>query len=118
MRIMKPSKAADHPARRNGWTEERREAFLVALAGGIDVRRACVHVGLSRQAAYKLRRRDPGFAREWQGALRTARVCAEERFLATLPEGLLEIMASLSTRCELREAGIISQDSVRVVARV
>jgi len=104
--------------RHDGWTPERKRRFLDLLTSGLDVRRACAGVGLSRQAAYRLRRRDAAFSREWSAAQRAARICAEEAFLAMLPERLLRTMSALSGECELRGAGKIAQDSVRVVAEV
>jgi hypothetical protein len=41
------------PVRKDGWTLERRRRFLALLAAGLDVRRACDQVGMSRQAAYR-----------------------------------------------------------------
>jgi len=108
----------ERPVRHDGWTPARRRQFIEGLAAGRDVRRACAGVGLSREAAYKLRRRDPVFAQEWQTALRTARENAAEAFLASLPENLRRTMSELSARCELRGAGKPAQDTVRVVARV
>ena len=126
-----------HPIRRDGWTPERRELFLELLTAGLDVRRACKRVGMSRQAAYTLRRRDPAFAQAWDGALRSARVADDEAFLAMLPEPLRRTMSEmfgecnhrgsegpprtvsgLSGECKLRDAGGGAQDSVRVVAGV
>jgi hypothetical protein len=120
MRIMNTTKQA--PAnpryRHDGWTPERRKLFLGFLARGLDVRRACAGVRLSRQAAYKLRRREPEFARAWDAALRSARQAAEDAFLAMLPERLLRTMSELSGGCELGAAGKEPQDSVRVVRGV
>ena len=82
--------------RRDGWTAERRQVFLEALAAGHDVRRACGFVGLSRQAAYKLRGRDGEFAGQWDAAQRNARQAARNAFLARLPERLLRTMSELS----------------------
>jgi hypothetical protein len=87
--------AARPTRRRDGWTPERRERFLDCLAAGTDVRRACARVGLSREGAYRLRRRDAAFARDWQTALRTARLCADEAFLAMLPDRLRQVMAAV-----------------------
>jgi len=101
--------------RHDGWTPERRELFLGLLARGHDERRACAEVRLSRQAAYKLRRREPGFAQAWDAALRSTRQAAEDAFLAMLPERLLRTMSELSGECELRPAAKEPQDSVRVV---
>ena len=106
------------PIRRDGWTPERRRRFLELLAAGLDVRRACAGVGLSRQAAYTLRRRDPAFARVWDGALRSARAADDEAFLAMLPERLLRTLSELSGECKLRNGGGVAQDSVRFVAGV
>jgi hypothetical protein len=106
------------PIRRDGWTSERRRRFVELLDAGLDVRRACAGVGLSRQAAYTLRRREPAFAEAWDGALRAARAAEDERFLAMLPERLLRTMSELSGECKLRDAIAAAQDSVRVVVRV
>jgi|SRR5688572_19133546 hypothetical protein len=68
-----------------GWTLERRVQFLRCLAEKGGVRRACAQVGLSRQGAYKLRARNPEFARIWDAALVAAREARIERLLAALP---------------------------------
>jgi len=99
----------DHPeitrtARSDGWTPARRRQFLGALAAGRDISRACVEVGLSRQAAYKLRRRDPAFAEDWNAALGTAHEKAVEKFLAMLPENLRRTLSGSPTACELGQA--------------
>ena len=90
------------PIRRDGWTLERRRRFLELLGAGFDVRRACAGVGMSRQTAYALRRREPEFARGWEQALRSARAAADAAFLAILPERLLRTMSELSGECKLR----------------
>ena len=59
--------------RHDGWTPERRAQFLDRLAQDGNVLAACAHVRLSREAAYRLRRRDPLFARAWAAALALAR---------------------------------------------
>ena len=104
--------------RRDGWTPERRRRFLELLAAGLDVRRACGGVGLSRQAAYALRRRDPAFARAWDGALRSARTAVDEAFLAMLPERLLRTVSELSGECKLRGSAGAARDTVTSVAGV
>ena len=88
--------------RRDGWTPERRRQFLELLATGADVRRACARVGLSREGAYRLRRRDCGFARAWDAARRSARVRDEAAFYAMLPEKVRRILSQASGGCELR----------------
>jgi hypothetical protein len=62
----------------HGWTPERKALFLDHLSHKGNVRAAAARVGLSREAAYKIRRRDPLFARGWAAALSLAReACAE-----------------------------------------
>ena len=62
----------------HGWTPERKALFLDLLSHKGNVRAAAARVGLSREAAYKLRRRDPLFARGWAAALSLAReACVE-----------------------------------------
>lgn len=58
----------------NQLTPERQVQFLSVLATNGNVRAACTAVGTSAHTAYKLRRRDPLFARGWAGALAAARV--------------------------------------------
>ena len=58
-------------SRRGGWSPQRQADFLGFLAETGSVLAACERVGLSREAAYKLRRR-PGaksFAAAWDAAL-------------------------------------------------
>jgi hypothetical protein len=104
MRIMTDASEplVSRPIRRDGWTSERRQRFLELLGAGSDVRRACAGVGMSRQTAYALRRRDPAFARSWVDALRAARTAEDERFLAMLPDNLRRTMSELSGACQLR----------------
>ena len=59
--------------RHDGWTPERTRLFFETLAAGHSVVRACARAGLSRRSAYKARRRDPGFAHQWQAAQQSAR---------------------------------------------
>lgn len=56
---------------RNGWTPEKQAHFLGWLAETGSVSIACARVGMSRNTAYKLRRK-PGaesFAAAWDAAL-------------------------------------------------
>jgi hypothetical protein len=64
--------------RRDGWTAERTTQFLNHLANDGSVRAACARVGMSREAAYQLRRRDALFARAWNAALVLAREASAE----------------------------------------
>lgn len=52
-----------------GWTPDRQTRFLDHLSTNGNVRSACRRIGLSREAAYRLRRRDPLFARGWAAAV-------------------------------------------------
>ena len=61
------------PAPGHGWTPALKARFLDRLAAHGNARAACRNVGLSAEAAYKLRRRDPLFARGWAAALLLAR---------------------------------------------
>ena len=57
--------------RRDGWSVARQAAFLAMLSRTRNVRRAAAHVGLSRESAYRLRRR-PGaesFAAAWDAII-------------------------------------------------
>lgn len=91
--------------RRDGWTELRRAGFLECLSAIADVKHACAFVGMSRQSAYRLRARDPGFAAAWDAALRAAHEAAVRAFLAELPESLLRTLSRLSAMCHLQPSG-------------
>lgn len=69
---------ASFTVRHDGWTPERQARFLDRLAARGNVRLACRHVGMSPEAAYRLRRRDELFARGWAAALLKAREVAEQ----------------------------------------
>jgi hypothetical protein len=58
-------------ARRDGWTAERQHAFIAALARTGCVGRAALEVGMSRESAYRLRRRRgaESFAAAWDSIL-------------------------------------------------
>lgn len=69
-----PDNAQFLPAtRRDGWSPALKGAFLDRLAARGNVRLACAAVGMSREAAYRLRRHEPLFARGWDAALAIAR---------------------------------------------
>ncbi|PQM28324.1 hypothetical protein CVO77_07470 [Sphingopyxis lindanitolerans] len=52
-----------------GWTRAKREAFLVELAASCNIVRAAALVGMGQSGAYRLRKREPDFAAQWQAAL-------------------------------------------------
>lgn len=56
----------------HGFTPERRVLFAEELAASGNVRRACAVAGISRNTAYKARRRDPVLAQAWDAALTLA----------------------------------------------
>lgn len=61
--------------RHDGWSPDKQVTFLEALARTGNVRAAATYAGLSRESAYKLRRRADGraFARAWDAAIIHAR---------------------------------------------
>lgn len=76
--------------RHDGWTRERKALFLEALAARGNVRAACASVGMSREAAYKLRRREALFARGWDTALVLARDVTAETLADRAIDGIEE----------------------------
>ena len=80
----------DRAPRHDGWTPERKMRFLDSLAEKGNVRHACGRVGLSQQAAYVLRRRDPVFARAWAAALVLGRESCEQILADRAIDGIEE----------------------------
>ena len=76
--------------RRDGWTEARQARFLEHLAQRGSVRAACAAVGMSREAAYQLRRRDPLVARAWAAALELAREVGVQELACRAIDGIEE----------------------------
>ena len=58
-------------ARRDGWTEERQRLFIRALVATRSVGQAAQAAGMSRESAYRLRRREGAgsFAAAWDSIL-------------------------------------------------
>lgn len=73
-----------------GWTPERMARFLSLLAEAGNVRACAQACGLSAQSVYKLRRRDPLFARAWQAAVLLARDHSEQVLASRALEGVEE----------------------------
>lgn len=67
--MSQPPPDSSRRPRRNGWTFERRKVFLDVLRVRGDVTRAAEVAGMSREGAYRLRRRCPKFARLWDAAM-------------------------------------------------
>ena len=63
---------SDPPPDNSRWTGPKAMAFLHALAQHGKVAAAARGVGMSRQAAYRLRARAPLFARYWDDAMEVA----------------------------------------------
>lgn len=60
---------ATYRVRHDGWTPQRRRAFLRALGETGCVRDACARARISNTSAYRMRRRCPVFAKAWDRAL-------------------------------------------------
>src|SRR5437868_15119514 len=76
--------------RRDGWTVERQEAFLKALAACGCVRDACQAVGMSHVSAYHLRARPnaQAFRLAWNAALDCSMHRLEEAALSRAIHGV------------------------------
>ena len=74
------------------WTPEKQREFLEALARCGSVKAAAAYVGMSREGAYRLRRRQEGraFDRAWEAALIHARDLYAETLLETGLHGWTE----------------------------
>lgn len=66
-------RSVNHPVRPKHrwvrWTKDMREGFLDHLAATCNVRQSAAVIGVGRASVYRLRRRDPDFAGEWNDAL-------------------------------------------------
>ena len=87
---MTPFTTTPGPARQDGWSPARKLRFLDRLASTGNVRAACASVGMSRETAYALRRRDALFGRGWAAALMLAREAVAELFADMATEGIEE----------------------------
>lgn len=77
-------------ARRDGWNPTLKIRFLENLSVKGNVRAACLLVGMSHEAAYRLRRRDPVFARGWNGAIELARENSADVLASRAIDGIVE----------------------------
>ncbi|WP_448658113.1 hypothetical protein ACPVPU_11690 [Sphingomonas sp. CJ99] len=70
-----PPAPLDDSRNTDGWTADRQRQFLIAIAHGVSVTRACAMVGLTRQSAYALRdsARGAAFALGWRAAMLRSR---------------------------------------------
>lgn len=76
--------------RHDGWTAEKQEGFLKALASCGCVREACAAVGMSHVSAYRLRARPSAiaFRKAWDAALDCAMHRLEEAALSRALNGV------------------------------
>ena len=76
--------------RHDGWTAQKQIAFVEALAETACVEQACRRVGMSASSAYKLRRRNCGWAfrRAWDAALDYAIHRLEQAVLSRALDGV------------------------------
>lgn len=83
------------PARYDGFTPEKQCIFLQALSEGHSVTQACRIVGISKQAAYALRRSARGaqFALGWQAAVLLTRDTLADELLDRAINGTIETIA-------------------------
>lgn len=61
--------AQTRKVRKDGWTQARREIFLLHLAMTSNVAASAREAGIAAKNAYTLRRRDSGFRAAWREAL-------------------------------------------------
>lgn len=66
---LKTGKLQVRAAQPNKLTCQCAQAFLLALSATANIRLSAAAAGASEKSFYKLRDRDPGFAREWRRAL-------------------------------------------------
>lgn len=72
---------------RRNFNSQRRSKFLDHLAESSNVTKSAEHAGVSSSQAYKLRREDPEFARQWLAALWEGYVHLEMEVVRRLREG-------------------------------
>ena len=76
--------------RSDGWTADRRRAFIESVAAGRTVEAACACVGMSKASVYALRLRDRAFALGWSGATLRSRDALADSLLTRAMEGQVE----------------------------
>ena len=66
------------PVRKDGWTARKREIFLDHYAAAGNAAEACRAAGMAEGAAYRLRRRDPEFAQQYDESHAISKIRLEE----------------------------------------
>lgn len=96
--------------KRIGWTKAKREVFLTELAASCNIRRASAAAAMGQTSAYRLRRRDPEFAKAWQAALEIGYERLETALVRRALEAVGEIsIDALDERAELIEKMPVDQ---------
>ncbi|MEO0871979.1 MAG: hypothetical protein AAFY19_08495 [Pseudomonadota bacterium] len=70
-----------------GMTREERRRFLESLAESSNVSKSARHAGIHPSRAYRVRREEPAFARQWLAALWEGYMHLEMEVLRRLREG-------------------------------
>jgi hypothetical protein len=87
--------AHDHSTRAVPLTEERQDAFLLALAAGLTVSAAAALAGVARRTLYDLRDRDAEFSSRWDNALEASIGPLEARLETIALQGEMGSMATV-----------------------
>jgi hypothetical protein len=85
--------------RRPRITAQQRERFLEALAQKPDVAAAARYAGIHRVTAYRIRDRDPEFAKAWDEADRVGMSAAEDELYRRAVEGVEKPVFYQGKRC-------------------
>ena len=85
-----PSEVLEDSDRRTIFLPELKSRFLEHLSEYGNVALACKRAGVSRQTAYRERRRQPAFAKLWDAAMLAARTVAEEALAERAVHGVEE----------------------------
>ena len=76
-----------HSPRQNSFSAKRRSAFLANLAESSNVSKSAEKAGVCVSQAYRARREDPKFARQWFAALSEGYTHLEMEILRRLRDG-------------------------------
>jgi hypothetical protein len=87
--------AHDQTTRSVPLTEERQNAFLLALAAGLSVSAAAALAGVARRTLYDHRENDSEFALQWENALEASIGNIEARLETIALQGDMNSMATV-----------------------
>ena len=105
----RPRRGSRSRPRGDGFSDERKRLFLVALRRGESVLGACALVGVSNRTVYNHRDRDPAFARDWALARGLAKLPAE---LAAYERGVVGIEEPVHTYGRLTHSRVRRSDAL------